>query len=78
MSLHLEFEPHSWYRGFAIRQGEYMTDWKTKNIWYAYTDDGNTYRIVERHADTLAGLKRLISEYRQHEAARLKRLYGEA
>ena len=31
--------------------------------WSAFTDDGNTYRIIQRDADTLALLKQRIREY---------------
>lgn len=57
MSLHLEFEPHSWYMGFAIKQP--TNGWPTWS-WTAFTDNGNTYRVDELEAKTLRGL-RLIS-----------------
>ena len=57
MSLYLEFEPHSWYMGFAIEEK------KAGGLWTAYTDDGNTYTIVEREASTLKELKALIKDY---------------
>jgi hypothetical protein len=63
MSLYLEFEPHSWYMGFAIKA-------KEGGLWSAYTDDGNTYTIVEREASTLKELKALIKDY--HKARGLK------
>lgn len=73
MSLHLEFEPHSWYMGFAIQDylGQDHPRLKNPNTgeaismrWRAYTDNGNTYRVDELEADTLKNLKRQIKEYR--------------
>lgn len=74
MSLHLEFEPHTWYMGFAIRDnlmGQGHVDGITK--WTAYIDDGNTYQIVELEANTLDRLKSKIRQYhlRKHNG------YGE-
>lgn len=60
MSLHLEFTPHSWYMGFAIKDNRTGPDMPK---WAAYIDDGNTYRVVEREADTLDELKRNIRDY---------------
>lgn len=69
MSMHLEFEPHSWYMGFAIRDNGKLTADDGGNVrgfrWEAFTDDGNTYRIIELEADTLKDLKKQIKEYRQ-------------
>lgn len=61
MSLHLEFEPHSWYMGFAIRKQ--VNEISNKQTWGAYTDDGNTYQIVEIEAMHLNTLKRHIRQY---------------
>lgn len=80
MSLHLNFEPHSWYKGFAIRDNR-TSGHDQRNLerpleagegyrWSAYTDDGNTYRIIERHADTLRELKQHIKEWHKAEAER--------
>lgn len=96
MSLYLEFDPHAWYMGFAIKHDKnyndpcnftrYTTDSKICTVhdhrthpgdkncegyapkWSAYTDNGNTYRIDELEAGTLAELRRLIREYhiKQH------------
>jgi hypothetical protein len=63
MSLHLEFEPHSWYMGFAIKRDSQRTADGTISIWSAYTDDGNTYRIIEREANTLERIKDKIRKY---------------
>jgi hypothetical protein len=101
MSLHLEFEPHSWYMGFAIKYDENYNDPcqfsyepYSKNCivhgekrmmvtddycdgfaskWQAFTDDGNTYRIVDLQAKTLKRLHEKIRKYhlRKHNG------YGE-
>lgn len=76
MSLHLEFEPHSWYMGFAIKKNYDHQKWVNATVrtpagyiapednkWSAYTDNGMTCYIDERHADTLAELKSQIREY---------------
>lgn len=68
MSLYINFEPHSWYRGFAIK--ERATDNKgvaqdmREYTWQAVTDNGNTYRIDEINAYTLKELKQRITNYR--------------
>lgn len=65
MSLHLEFEPHSWYMGFAIQKdniGKNHND-TLLTIWRAYIDNGNTYRIDEIAAPTLEELKLEIRDY---------------
>lgn len=67
MSLWLNFEPHSWYKGFAIEPPENHNDTENYFKWNAYTDDGNTYRIVKFGADTLKELKQKITEYRSKE-----------
>lgn len=86
MSLHLEFEPHSWYRGFAIKdnraQGHDQSNVERSMLnnepypWSAYTDNGMTGYIVERHADTLVELKKRITEYTLAEKKRIERLYS--
>lgn len=66
MSLHLEFEPHSWYRGFAIRDCRHELieeTGETAGVWNAITDDGNTYRIIDIEAKTLRELKQRIRQY---------------
>jgi hypothetical protein len=65
MSLYLEFEPHSWYMGFAIKQNDRH---EARNYialygWEAYIDDGNTYQIVALNASKLASLKKEIRAY---------------
>jgi hypothetical protein len=78
MSLHLTFEPHSWYMGFAIRtpQTLFFDNEEPAPYWLAYTDDGNTYRVIELHAATLAELRHRIRDWHrrgngQHIPARL-------
>lgn len=90
MSLHLEFEPHSWYMFFAIKKDDepndpceftYEVDSKVCTVhdqkvnpfynycdgyhpkWEAFTDDGNTYNVVNIKADTLKELKAKIRDY---------------
>lgn len=86
MSLHLEFEPHSWYKDFAIKDNR-ASGHDQSNVersllnnepyrWSAYTANGMTGYIVERHADSLAHLKRSITEYVNAEKARVERLYA--
>lgn len=75
MSLYLEFEPHSWYRHFAIKDNRWegvhyrLGDKLVKHFapWEAFTDDGNTYRIVHLEADTLRELKANIRQYWQRK-----------
>ena len=85
MSLHLEFEPHSWYMGFAIKnnrqqghdqsnlEGPLANDEGFK--WSAYTANGMNYQIAEFHTDTLKQLKSQIKDYTVKEIKRIKRLY---
>lgn len=72
MSMYLEFDPHSWYMGAAIRDNA-RTDYIGGNTathiqprrWSAYIEDGMvTYSVIELHAHTLAELKSKIKEYR--------------
>lgn len=60
MSLHLDFEPHSWYMGFALKFDPMGRDY---HQWNAYTDNGNTYLVDELEAYTLAELKKNIRAY---------------
>lgn len=67
MSLYVSFEPHSWYRGFAIKRTP--TSAKVvgiRNRWYGVTENGITGYLVELEADTLQGLKKKISEWLVH------------
>jgi len=74
MSLHIEFEPHSWYMGFAIKHNPEIKDNDiTGWPWEAYTADGNTYQVVELTANTLEQIRHKIRSYhiRKHNG------YGE-
>lgn len=73
MSLHLEFTPHSWYMGWAIKKELEPNSDTPRTIWRAYIADGNTYRIDEEAAYTLELLKERIRAYhlRKHNG------YGE-
>lgn len=77
MSLQLSFEPHSWYRGFAIKHD---LETESPDKWLAFTADGNTYRVVMLNAQTLQGVKELIKDWRMQQAKRdayNRRLIGE-
>lgn len=66
MSMYLEFEPHSWYMGFAIRDNrfEHRAHYKKHFAeWEAFIDNGNTYRIDQVEAGTLKELKNQIKQY---------------
>lgn len=90
MSLHLEFEPHSWYKEFAIKnnwtQGHDQSHLERPLKsgegfkWSAYTANGNTGYIDELHADTLRELKQKITAYHARIAERNaynRRMIGE-
>jgi hypothetical protein len=65
MSMQLNFEPHSWYMGFAI--GRYAPHLKASKLdipYFAVTDNGMTYQVDTIEAKTLRELKKLIKEYR--------------
>lgn len=76
MSLHLEFEPHTYYKGFAIYDnrdfhiqaevGGAPSPFK----WHAFTDNGMTYRIDELASHSLKDLKTLINDYHIRQAER--------
>ena len=66
MSLHLEFEPHSWYMGFAIKDNR-KSEWAQEDKedkWEAYTANGNTGYIDTQGGATLAELRQQIRNYR--------------
>lgn len=71
MSLHVDFEPYSWYMGFAIEdcRGEQsgLVGPSGKQLmnarWYGVTADGMTGYLVEREAETLDDLKAQIRDY---------------
>ena len=80
MSLHIEFEPHSWYKGFAIKKRTLERDVAKDTpinyyLWQAYTANGMTGYVVNLHATTLKDLKNKITEYTEAEKARTDRLY---
>ena len=75
MSLHINFEPHSYYKGFAIEDYRAQASGVDGN-WSAVTDNGNTYRVDMLEANTLKELKQLITEYREREAERSRQLYA--
>ena len=81
MSLHLDFEPHSWYKGFAIKRTDLIAAPGSLNVfWQGYIADGNTYQVVELEAETLKELKQLITAYHQRQADRdayNRRMIGE-
>lgn len=64
MSLHLEFEPHSWYMGAAIRKSDGVGIFKGMTAWKGYYLNGMTGFIVDFEAATLKDLKRKIKAYR--------------
>lgn len=77
MSMHLEFEPHSWYMHFAIKHNPEITSNDiTGWPWEAYTDNGNTYQIDKLWASKLTDLKAQIKQYRKREAARTAEIYA--
>ena len=88
MSLYLDFEPHSYYKNFAIRnnreQGHDQRNLERKLAnddgfkWAGYTENGDSGHLVIRYADTLKELKTLITEYVDAEKARIARRYGKA
>lgn len=64
MSLALDFEPHSWYMGFAIKRIDTADEeGKPFTTWDAYIDNGMTYQVDDVQADTLRELKKLIRDY---------------
>ena len=73
--MQLKFEPHSWYKHFAIQDtgapmepGTYYT--LDAYRWHAYTDNGNTYQIDELKSHTLKDLKQKITDYYTKQAER--------
>lgn len=70
MSLHLEFEPHSWYKGFAIKK-DVHPHFSSMIDWSAYYEDGMyTYSVIELYGDTLKELKQKITAYHKRLADR--------
>jgi hypothetical protein len=77
MSLHLEFEPHSWYKGFAIKRQDLIAGPEdNQSYWYGVTPNGMTGFLVEFEAMTLRELKQQITEYNARESKRIKDIYA--
>lgn len=68
MSLYIDFEPHSRYKGFAIKKRDVdnagVAGDNREYKYSGYTDDGMTYRVIEFNAYTLKELKQKITDYR--------------
>lgn len=78
MSLQLNFEPHSWYKGFAIQkryEGAPFTPHHGPK-WVSYYADGMTYRVVELHSETLKDLKAQITTWRNEYNKKWKTLHN--
>lgn len=76
MSLHLEFEPHSWYMGWAIKPRQRLC--LNKKVWYQWQAvglNGMTGYIQEAHGYTLKELKQQIKQRTLAERERVARLY---
>lgn len=78
MSMHLEFEPHSWYKGAAIKSNHgilYGMPGYTGTRWNAYYLNGMTGYIIEFAGETLSDIKEQITNYinRQNERDYLNR-----
>lgn len=61
MSMYLEFEPHSWYMGFAIKDDR--NDITEKEPWTAFTLNGMTGFIDTVSDALLVDLKYKIRQY---------------
>lgn len=66
MSLSLEFEPHSYYMGFAIEKTNVPSNDTVDWPWNAYSDNGNTYMISVLHAVTKEELYTKIRSHHLH------------
>ncbi len=73
MSLYINFEPHSWYRGFAIKDDRH--DITEQQPWQAYGVNGMTGYIVTIGGGTLAECKQRITDWHSKENERIERLY---
>lgn len=61
MSMTVNFEPHSWYRGHAIKHNENVhTNDITQYRWESVYYDGVRGRWIEHCAMTIKELKRKI------------------
>jgi hypothetical protein len=77
MSLSINFEPLSWYKGFAI--GRYAPELPANKLdipYFAVTANGMTGYLVEFEGTTLKELKQQITKYSNNEKARIERLYA--
>lgn len=64
MSMTLNFEPHSWYKGCAIEKSHHPMSTVRPVKWTAYFEDGiRTYSVTVFEADTLAELKQRITKF---------------
>lgn len=63
MSMYLNFEPHTWYMGFAIKDNRYWYIAKGEKPWGAICYDGVRGVFVERDDNTLESLRAQIREY---------------
>lgn len=81
MSMYLEFEPHSWYMGAAIKKWDgvgYKYHFNASGYkWEAYIEDGNHYTVNILGADTLKDLKDKIKEYYRVKREYTDRIYKE-
>lgn len=81
MSLYVTFEPHSWYRGFAIKDKRGLLsgmDEYNGYHWSGYTDRSvRTYAIQELSANSLKELKQKITQFRLSEAKKVHEMYAD-
>lgn len=79
MSMYIDFEPHSWYMGTAIKHN--IADDSDKPFeendyeWKGYLENGWNYTIVEFSSSTLKDLKRQIKDWHNKENERISNLY---
>lgn len=77
MSMHLNFEPHSWYMGVAIQKTGIHKNDITNYPYNAYYMDGMKGYIVTFHDKTLKDIKQQIKQWRGNDAAKWARIYKE-
>lgn len=82
MSMYLEFEPHSWYGGAAIKSNldikrGHKLGYMVTPRWQGYLLNGMTGYIVDFEAETLKDLKKQIKDWHIKENKRIARLYEE-
>lgn len=71
--MSMYFEPHSWYRGFAIKDDR--NDITEEQPWQAYGVNGMTGYIVTIGGGTLTECKQRITDWHIKENERIERLY---